>query len=327
EPVPAGDPAEVLPGQLVLRGRPRPRARVVGVLEPPVRVGDAVPVQLLDQVEALGIRVGSVHAGRGYVTRSGGLRQMAFLRSAAASGPVSVTVSARSPAPITPAYRLACPTSATTRPGPASRITAGTHSVPSWYHHVSASTPSPAARTSATAASRSGAVASSPPNTASARQPPSPSGSTNPISSPSSRRTPVLVTPEGSDAAPGPGQRSTGPALGDVGGHRGTGREGRVRLGVAEDRADRQHARPAPARRDVCLVVAGRAGAHLDAGLAEADREHGGGGELAAVRLAGVLPRPGRELLGDGAQAGELLGGIGDEPGRAVHHRAAVVHR
>src|SRR5690606_10639038 len=79
--------------------------------------------------------------------------------------------------------------------------------------------------------------------------------------------------------------------------------------------------------RDVCLVVAGRAGAHLDAGLAEADREHGGGGELAAVRLAGVLPRPGGELLGDGAQAGELLGGIGDEPGRAVHHRAAVVHR
>ncbi len=55
--VPAGQRVEVLAGQRVLRRRPRRGARVVGVLQPAVRVGDAVAVQVLDEVQALGVGV------------------------------------------------------------------------------------------------------------------------------------------------------------------------------------------------------------------------------------------------------------------------------
>ena len=92
-------------------------------------------------------------------------------------------------------------------------------------------------------------------------------------------------------------------------------------------RCARDDAGPPAAGGDVLVVVDGRAGAHLDAGLGEVEREDGGGGELLAGRGAGVVPRAGRDVLGDGAQPGEALGVVGDEPGPAVHHRAAVVHR
>ena len=45
----AGQGVEVALGEAVLGGRPRDGARVVGVLEPAVGVGDAVAVQLLDE--------------------------------------------------------------------------------------------------------------------------------------------------------------------------------------------------------------------------------------------------------------------------------------
>jgi hypothetical protein len=49
--------AEHLGGQRVLGLRPLPGARIGRVLEPPVRVGDVVSVQVLDEVEPGGLGV------------------------------------------------------------------------------------------------------------------------------------------------------------------------------------------------------------------------------------------------------------------------------
>ena len=50
----AGEGVEVAARQRVLCGRPRPGARVVRVLQPAVRVGDAATVEVVDEVQALG---------------------------------------------------------------------------------------------------------------------------------------------------------------------------------------------------------------------------------------------------------------------------------
>ena len=67
EPVASGQRVEMAAGDLVLRGGPGPGARVVGVLEPAVGVGDGAAVQLVDDVQALGPGVGGSggHVGRG----------------------------------------------------------------------------------------------------------------------------------------------------------------------------------------------------------------------------------------------------------------------
>ncbi len=57
EGVATGPAGGVLGVQVVLRVRPGLRARVVGVLQPPVRVGHRVAVQVVDEREALGIGV------------------------------------------------------------------------------------------------------------------------------------------------------------------------------------------------------------------------------------------------------------------------------
>ena len=57
EGVATGPAGGVLGVQVVLRVRPGLRARVVGVLQPPVGVGHRVAVQVVDEREALGIGV------------------------------------------------------------------------------------------------------------------------------------------------------------------------------------------------------------------------------------------------------------------------------
>ena len=61
-----GEGAQQLGGVVVLRGRPRRRPRVGRVLQPPVGVGDGVPVQVLDEVEAGGEADG-VRVARGHL--------------------------------------------------------------------------------------------------------------------------------------------------------------------------------------------------------------------------------------------------------------------
>ena len=63
----SGEGVEVGASEHVLGGRPRAGARVVGVLEPAVGVGDGVPVQVVDDVQALGPGVGGSdgHVQRG----------------------------------------------------------------------------------------------------------------------------------------------------------------------------------------------------------------------------------------------------------------------
>jgi hypothetical protein len=86
-----------------------------------------------------------------------------------------------------------------------------------------------------------------------------------------------------------------------------------------------KHSCPRLGSGHVRVVVDWQAGSDLHRGLAEGQRQHRRGGEFPAGRLAAVLPGAGSEMLDEGSQAVQQLGGIGDLSGGAVYHGARVV--
>jgi hypothetical protein len=112
-----------------------------------------------------------------------------------------------------------------------------------------------------------------------------------------------------------------------VGGHAGVGRQPGIGHRCAPHGRDRQLARPQAKLGVRAVSVVGRPGADLDRRLVQRQDEQSGGGQFLAARLAGVVPLPGREVLGQAAESAQFLLRIGDRPRRAVDHGAAVVDR
>ena len=108
---------------------------------------------------------------------------------------------------------------------------------------------------------------------------------------------------------------------------RDAGGQDRVGLRGLPGRGERQHASPDGQASIRAVTVVGRPGADLHRGLGQRQRQQGGRGEFLLVRLAGVVPLAGHDVLGQRTQAGQLLRRVGDQPRRAVDHRAAVVDR
>ena len=71
----------------------------------------------------------------------------------------------------------------------------------------------------------------------------------------------------------------------------------------------------------------GAAVADLHRRLAQVHRDHRGRRQLLAVRVPRVLPRAGREVVGDHLERPPGLVRIGDRAGPGVDHRRAVVDR
>ena len=97
--------------------------------------------------------------------------------------------------------------------------------------------------------------------------------------------------------------------------------------GLLPERGQRQLARPEAERRVRAVAVIGRPAADLDRRLVQGHREQPGRGQFLAAGPPRVVPLPGSQVLGQGAQTGDLLVRIGDQPRRGVDHRAAVVDR
>ena len=97
--------------------------------------------------------------------------------------------------------------------------------------------------------------------------------------------------------------------------------------GLLPERGQRQLAGPQAERGVRAVAVVGRPAPDLDGRLVQGHREQPGRGQFLAARPAGVVPLPGSQVLGQGAQAGDLLVRVGDRTRRRVDHRAAVVDR